>query len=135
MSTNSCSTNPLQLQMLGDLPAQPPITFDLAIETREGWPLLTVETEMYWDSMSTAEKGPSLVGSLDSSCRYNRFLSCLSCSGQPSRKYYFRHHKLFISQHRPPTWAGRRAGSPVSVSLDCHSVMLEYLKYLQYVIV
>jgi hypothetical protein len=46
MSTNSCSTNTLQLQMLVDLPAQPPITFDLAIETREGWPLLTVETRL-----------------------------------------------------------------------------------------
>ncbi len=33
-------------------------------ETREGWPLLTVETEVNGDSKSTNEKGPFLVGSL-----------------------------------------------------------------------
>jgi hypothetical protein len=31
------------------------------IETREGWPLLTVETEVNGDSKSTNERGPSLV--------------------------------------------------------------------------
>jgi hypothetical protein len=31
-------------------------------ETREGWPLLTVETEVNGDSKSTKESGPSLVG-------------------------------------------------------------------------
>jgi hypothetical protein len=31
-------------------------------ETREGWPLLTVETELNGDSKSTKERGPSLVG-------------------------------------------------------------------------
>ncbi len=31
-------------------------------ETREGWPLLTVETEVNGDSKSTDERGPSLVG-------------------------------------------------------------------------
>ncbi len=38
---------------------------------------------------------------------------------QPCTKYYFPHRKLFqfFSPHRPATWAGRRAGSPVSVSL------------------
>ncbi len=49
-------------------------------ETREGWPLLTVETEANRDSKSTNERGPSLFGSLGSSCRYKRFLSCLGCS-------------------------------------------------------
>ncbi len=38
-------------------------------EAREGWPLLTVETEANRDSRSTYERGPSLVGSLDSSTR------------------------------------------------------------------
>jgi hypothetical protein len=38
-------------------------------ETREGWPLLTVETEVNGDSKSTNERGPSLVGSLCLSCR------------------------------------------------------------------
>jgi hypothetical protein len=32
-------------------------------ETREGWSLLTIETEVNGDSKSTNEKGPSLVGS------------------------------------------------------------------------
>ncbi len=39
-------------------------------ETREGWPLLTVETEANGDSKST------YGCSSDSSCRYNIFLSC-----------------------------------------------------------
>ena len=33
-------------------------------ETREGWPLLTVETQVNGDSKRTNERGPSLVGSL-----------------------------------------------------------------------
>jgi hypothetical protein len=36
-------------------------------ETREGWPLLTVETEVNGDSKRTNKRGPSLVASLDSS--------------------------------------------------------------------
>jgi hypothetical protein len=44
---------------------------------REGWPLLTVETEVNGDAESTNERGPSLVGSLSLSCRYKRFLFCL----------------------------------------------------------
>ncbi len=32
-------------------------------ETREGWLLLTVETEVNGSSKSTNERGPSLVGS------------------------------------------------------------------------
>jgi hypothetical protein len=35
-------------------------------ETREGWPVLTVETEANGDSKSTYEKGSSLVGSFGS---------------------------------------------------------------------
>jgi hypothetical protein len=34
-------------------------------ETKEGWPLLTVETEVNGDSKRTNERGPSLVGSLN----------------------------------------------------------------------
>jgi hypothetical protein len=43
-----------------------------ARETREGWPLLTVETDVNGDSKSTNERGSrgsSLVGSLSSSVR------------------------------------------------------------------
>ncbi len=49
-------------------------------ETREGWPLLTVETEVNGDLKRTIDRGPSLVGLLDSTCRYNRIPSCLGCS-------------------------------------------------------
>jgi hypothetical protein len=67
-------------------------------ETREGRPLLTVETEANGDSRSTYERNPSLVGSLGSLCQYKRFLFCLGFSSQSSTKYCFR----------------SRAGSPVS---------------------
>ncbi len=40
-------------------------------ESIEGWPLLTVESEVNGDSKRTNQKGHFLVGSLDSSCRYN----------------------------------------------------------------
>jgi hypothetical protein len=49
-------------------------------ETKEGWPQLTVKTEVNGDSKRTNEKGPSLVGSLGLSCvsiRYKRFCSAL----------------------------------------------------------
>jgi hypothetical protein len=58
-------------------------------ETREGWPLLTFETEVNGGSKSTNERGPSLIGSLGVSCWYQRFLFCLGCSSQPSTKYFF----------------------------------------------
>ncbi len=72
-------------------------------ETIEGWPLLTVETEVNGDSKRTNVRGPSLVGSLGMLCRYKIFLFCLDCSSQPSTKYYFPHRTLFhfISAHRP----------------------------------
>ncbi len=47
------------------------------------------------DSKSTNERGPSLVGSSGSSCRYKRFLSCLGCSSRPSTKYSFPQRTLF----------------------------------------
>ncbi len=50
---------------------------------------LTVETEVNGDSKRTNERGPSLVGSLDFSCRYKRLLFCLGCSSRPSTKYFF----------------------------------------------
>ncbi len=56
-------------------------------ETREGWPLPTVESEVNGDSKSTNERGPSLVGSLGCCAGY-RDLSCLGCSRRPSTKYF-----------------------------------------------
>jgi hypothetical protein len=47
-------------------------------DQREGWPLLTVETEVNGDSKSTNERGPSLVSSYRLSCLYMRFFSASS---------------------------------------------------------
>ncbi len=59
----------------------PPLPASVASrDAREGWPLLTVETEANGDSWSTNERGPSLVGSLALSCQYKRFLSYLGLS-------------------------------------------------------
>jgi hypothetical protein len=55
-------------------------------KTREGWPLLTVETEA-WGLKEY--KGPSLVGSLGLSRRYKICLSCLGCFIRPCTKYFF----------------------------------------------
>ncbi len=82
----------------------------------EWWPLLTVETEVNWDYKSTNERGPFLVGSLVLSCWYKRFLFCPGCSSRPSTKYFFLTAHFFNSfvPHCPVSWAGSRAGSPVS---------------------
>ncbi len=84
-------------------------------ETREGWPLLTLETEANGDSKRTNERDPFLVGSLCLSCRC-KFLFCLGCSSRPSTKYFVPHRTLFpnLCDHRPTSWACSRAGSPVS---------------------
>ncbi len=58
-------------------------------ETKEGWPLLTVETEVNGESKSTNERGPSWAGSSAFSCRYKRLLSCLGCSSRASTRYFF----------------------------------------------
>ncbi len=88
-------------------------------ETREwGWPLLTVETKANGDSWSTYEKGPSLVGSMGSSCWYN-FCSALAALVSPVKNTISLTTYLFtlFSPHRPATWADSSAGSSVSVSL------------------
>ncbi len=58
-------------------------------KTREWWPLLTNETEVNGDSKSTNERDPSLIGSLASSCRYRRLLTCLGCSVTPQYNIFF----------------------------------------------
>jgi hypothetical protein len=55
----------------------------------EGWPLLTVETQMNGDSKSTNKRCPSLVGSLGLPCRYKRFLFFLGCSSRHTTTYIF----------------------------------------------
>ena len=73
-------------------------------ENREGWPLLTVETEANGDLWSTNQRGPSLVCSLGSPCRYKRFSSCLGSSSQPGTQYFFPHLTLinFMCPHVVP---------------------------------
>jgi hypothetical protein len=55
----------------------------------EGWPLLTVETQMNGDSKSTNKRCPSLVASLGLPCRYKRFLFFLGCSSRHTTIYIF----------------------------------------------
>ncbi len=74
-------------------------------EAREGWPLLTVETEV--NGVSEITKWMGLVGSLGLSCQYNRFLACLGCSRRPSTKYFFPRRTLFqfLCPQRPASCA------------------------------
>ncbi len=61
-------------------------------------------------------RSPSLVVSLSSSCRYKWLLSCLCLIWSAQYKIFFLHRTLFqlMCNHRPATWAGSRAGPPVS---------------------
>jgi hypothetical protein len=69
-----------------------------------------VETEANGDSRSTYERGPSLVGSLGSSCQCKRFLSCLGCSSQPSTKYLFSSlHTISLHLFPSPSKLGRQS--------------------------
>jgi hypothetical protein len=45
----------------------------VARETRDGWLLLTAETEANGGSKGTYEGGPSLVGLLGSFCQFKKF--------------------------------------------------------------
>jgi hypothetical protein len=56
---------------------------------REGWPLLTVKMEVNGDSKSTNERGPSLVGSLGSSCRTRDFYPVLAAVVSPVQNILF----------------------------------------------
>jgi hypothetical protein len=69
---------------------------DKSRETREGSPLLTVETDENRDSKCRNERGLSLVdGSLDSSCRYNRIDFCLALAPLFSTV----HNIIFLTAH------------------------------------
>jgi hypothetical protein len=80
------------------------------------------------ESKSINERGPSLVVSLCLSCQYKRFLIRLGCSSPPSTKYFYPHRTLFpfLRPHRPASWAGSRAGSPVFVSVSVVSLVLRW---------
>ncbi len=75
--------------------------------------MLTVETEMNGDLKSTNERG-SYLGSLGRAGTRD-FCSVLSALVS-QYKIFFRQRELFqfLCPHRPASWAGSRAGSPVS---------------------
>jgi hypothetical protein len=78
---------------------------------------LTVETGVKEDSKSTNEKGPSLVGSLGNGhvVLVQEIFVWLFYSSRPSTKYFSSLYIISIPlTHRPASWAGSRAGSPVS---------------------
>jgi hypothetical protein len=82
---------------------------------------LRVEIEVNGDSRSTNERGPSLVESLGSLCRYKRFLSCFGCCGRPSTKKFFRKVHYFISFVPSPSKLGKQS-CWVACLLMCVSV-------------
>jgi hypothetical protein len=75
----------------------------------EGWPLLTVETDVNGDSKSTNERGPSLASwAWGWACRAGtRVCSALAALVGPVQNN-------FLCPHRPASRAGSRAGSPIS---------------------
>ncbi len=82
---------------------------------RRGWPLLTVENEENENSKSTNKRGPwSVRWALHAGTRH--FSLALAALVGPVQNLFFPHCTLFqfIFPHRPATWAGSRAGSPVS---------------------
>ncbi len=58
-------------------------------ECRNGWPLLTVEKNGASEDLWSKMKGSFLGWFVGLSCRCNWFLSCLGCSGQPSKTIFF----------------------------------------------
>jgi hypothetical protein len=81
------------------------------LREREGWPLLTVETEANGDSKSTNERG-WLIGLF---VPIQEIFFCLSCSSRSSTKYCFPHRTLFQLICR--------AGSPVSYCVSLIRLM------------
>ncbi len=99
---------------------------------REGWPLLTVETEVNGDPKRTNERGPFLAGALGLPCCSIRdFCSALASLVGPLQNIFSLPYNISIPlspSHRPASWAGSRDGSPVSycVSLVRHSPQPHY---------
>ncbi len=58
-------------------------------------PLLTVETEVNGDSMSTNERGPSLVGSLGYPASTRDFCLALAALVGRAENIFFPHRTLF----------------------------------------
>ncbi len=80
-----------------------------ARETREGWLLLSVETEANGDSSSTYERGPSLAVSLGLSCRYKRFCPALSALVGPVQNIFSSQYTNSLYFSPAPSQLGRQS--------------------------
>ncbi len=82
-------------------------------ETREGWPLLTVETEVNGDSKRTNEKRPFFVGLLSMSFRtaktqYRKFETDITRKGIAQPQFQFPHSwvcERFTYSHDPSAYS------------------------------
>ena len=98
-------------------------------ETREGWPLLTVEAKAN-QGVSTYERGPSLVGSLGLSCQYKRSVSYLVWSSRPVQNTSFLTVHYYFTSFVPIAQLAGQAVVPVRLSLNmCHWNTLSYGRY------
>jgi hypothetical protein len=100
-------------------------------ETGEGWPLLNVETVANGDSWSTNDKGSFLGGFVGLEPVQEIFiLPWLLWSAQ--YKYFFPHCILFhfTFPHCPETWAGSRAGPPVTYNVSLLLPLVQTKRFL-----
>ncbi len=63
-------------------------------ETKERWPLLTVETEVMGTQRVQMNGDLHWLVRWGSLCWYKILLSCLGCSSRPSTKYFFPHRPI-----------------------------------------
>ncbi len=111
-------------------------------ETREGWPMLTVETEVNGDSKSTKKKVLPWTVRWVCCAGTRDFCPALACSGQPSTNNFFPRCTLFqfMCPHRQATWASSRTGPPVyecvspGESLRGPSYIVKCVFFSQYIV-
>ncbi len=66
--------------------------------------------QMGTQGVHTYERYPSVVGSVSSSCRFKRFLSCLGRSSRPSKKYFVSSsYIIFLTLSPSPSKVGRQS--------------------------
>jgi hypothetical protein len=94
-------------------------------ETREGWPLLAVETEANRDSRSTYERGPSLSGSCAGTRDLCLALAALVC---PVKLLFFPTEHYFTSFVSLPSKLGRQSCRSACL-LICVSVHVNANRY------
>ncbi len=73
-------------------------------EPREGWPLMTVETESQGDSRSSFERGISSVGSLGSSCSTRDFCPAFAALIGPVKIFFPVHYFSSSCPHYSTSW-------------------------------